>query len=317
MSTSRFLKAGGCGVLLTLCFALLAAAPLHTAPATSSPRAAPNPLAYHAPETKSVDKSAARSGVAVASIVAVSAKAQGSGNTREAEQFFFKSANRERAEQGLPQLKWDETLATAARKHATLMADQEELSHRLPGEAALDVRIAQAGARFSSVGENVAIGPEPPEIHTGWMHSPGHRANILGTHFNALGVGVVERDGQLYAVEDFARAVENLSIEQQEKQVAAMLATRGLQVKQAIDDLEAARKICAGGSDAARGVGPAHGGMEILRYETPDLSSLPAQLDRSLRNSHYRQATVGACQGGVSENGIPRFRGVVLLFSQV
>ena len=234
------------------------------------------------------------------------------------EQFLFKSANHERAEQGLPQLKWDEALAVAARKHAALMADQEELSHRLPGEAALDTRIAQAGARFSSVGENVAIGPEPPEIHIGWMHSPGHRANILGTRFNALGVGVVQRDGQFYAVEDFSRAIENLSIEQQEKQVAAMLAARGLQVKQTIEDLEAARNLCSGGSGASRSIEPPRGGsMEVLSFETPDLSRLPAQLDSSLRNTRYRQAAVGACSGATNENGIPRFRVVILLFSQV
>jgi uncharacterized protein YkwD len=301
MSTSRLLKAAAGGVLLTFCFALLSAAPMHTAPVSNGkdsslvssayakqlqpdplPRFVPNP-----PKPPSVE-----------------------------EQFFFKSANRERAEQGLPQLKWDEALAAAARKHAALMADQEELSHRLPGEAALDARIAQAGARFSSVGENVAIGPEPPEIHTGWMHSPGHRANILGTHFNALGVGVAERDGQFYAVEDFSRAVENLSLEQQEKQVAAMLTARGFQLQQSVENLEAARKLC-GGSDAARSLLPAHPDMEILRYEAPDLGSLPAQLDRSLRNSRYRQATVGACQDAVSENGAPRFRVVILLFSQV
>jgi len=307
MNISRFLKVAAGGAVLTLCFAFLAAAPMHTAPALpefgarqllyfSPPQAAQFPLppdpmpAGWTPRPPSVE-----------------------------EQFFFKSANHERAEQGLPQLKWDEALAVAARKHAALMADQEELSHRLPGEAALDTRIAQAGARFSSVGENVASGPELSEIHTGWMHSPGHRANILGTHFNALGVGVVQRDGQFYAVEDFSRAIENLSIEQQEKQVAAMLTARGLQVKQSSEDLEAARNLCGGRhSGTAPSIEPPRGGgMEVLRFETPDLSRLPAELDNSLRNTRYRQAAVGACSGATNENGIPRFRVVILLFSQV
>lgn len=336
MSPSRFVKAAGGGALLTLIGLFLAAMPMHTAPGLAeSADAVPRGLAYHALPPK--PQTQIGSGTSVAQDAAsdtngsaatdrlfpansnrnISGAAESSSETREAEKFFFKSANRERAEQGFAQLKWDEALAAAARKHAALMADQEELSHRLPGEAALDARMAQAGARFSSVGENVAIGPEAPEIHNGWMHSPGHRANILGPHFNALGVGVAERDGQLYAVEDFSRAVENLSVEQQEKQVAAMLTARGFQVPQAVEDLEAARKLCNSGSAAARSLLPSHPNMEILRYEAADLGGLPEQLDRSLRNSRYRQAAVGACQDAAAENGIPRFRVVILLFSQV
>src|SRR5260370_14401585 len=122
----------------------------------------------------------------------------------EEEQFFFDSANRERVAQQLPPLKWDNALAKAARRHASLMADQNNLAHQLPGELPLDQRAAQAGARFSQVGENIAMGPLARAIHTGWMHSPGHRANILDVHFTALGVGGIEDSGELYAVEDFS-----------------------------------------------------------------------------------------------------------------
>src|SRR6266478_3031180 len=104
------------------------------------------------------------------------------------EQFFFDSANRERVAQQLPPLKWNSELAEAARQHALLMAKQDNLSHQLPGEPPLAQRAAQAGARFSEIGENIAVGPRVQSIHTGWMHSPGHRANILDVHFTALGV---------------------------------------------------------------------------------------------------------------------------------
>jgi uncharacterized protein YkwD len=313
MTATRFLKTALGGALLTLGFAFLSAAPMHTAPQTgTADLAVPGASPYHVvPPQAATEIATTDDSVLVVSVAY--RNSNDSSGTREAEQFFFNSANHERAEQGLPQLKWDEALAGAARKHAALMADQNELSHRLPGEAALDARVAQAGARFSSVGENVAIGPESPEIHTGWMHSPGHRANILGVNFNALGVGVVERDGQLYAVEDFSRAVENLSLEQQEKQIAAMLTARGFKVKQSAEDLAAARKACAGAADMARSVQAPRGGMAILRFETPDLSSFPAEFERSLHGP-YSQAVVGACRGA-SENGIPRFRVVVFLFS--
>src|SRR5216684_5557845 len=78
------------------------------------------------------------------------------------EQFFFDSANRERVAQQLQPLKWDNALAEAARQHALVMAEQANLSHQLPGELPLDQRAGQAGARFSQVGENIAIGRQAP-----------------------------------------------------------------------------------------------------------------------------------------------------------
>src|ERR1700730_4515274 len=147
------------------------------------------------------------------------------------ERYFFDSANRERVGHQLQPLKWDNALAEAARQHALLMARHDNLSHQLPGEPPLDQRAGQAGARFSQVGENIAIGPQAQAIHSGWMHSPGHRANILDVHFTSLGVGVVEDDdGELYAVEDFSVAIASLAVEAQEEKVTALLAAKGLRV---------------------------------------------------------------------------------------
>jgi uncharacterized protein YkwD len=297
MNTSRLLKAALGGALLTLGFALLSATPMHTAPAATAISELPS-AASHVPHADNDDAPSA-------------VKAS------QAEQFFFDATNRERAEQSLPQLKWDEALAVAARKHAALMADKNELSHRLSGEAELSRRTVQAGARFSMVGENVAIGPDSDGIHTGWMHSPGHRAKILGADFTALGVGVVERDGQLYAVEDFSHAVENLNREQQEKQVGAMLTARGFHLSPSRDDATEARHVCEAGFPRHGNTNSAHPNMQVLQYETADLASLGAQLDQKLRNSAYRIAAVGACQEAKSEEGIPRFRVVILLFPQV
>lgn len=223
------------------------------------------------------------------------------------EQFFFDSANRERVAQRLPALKWDSALADAARQHALLMADQADLSHQLPGEPPLAQRAGQAGARFSQVGENIASGPQAPAIHTGWMHSPGHRANILDAHFTALGVGVVEDNGQLYAVEDFSTAVANMTIEAQEQKVAALLAAKGLRLS---SESERARKLCSDQSIPA-----GHRPMLILSYEAPDISELPEPLERQIRGGKYREAAVGACPPKNNAVGIARFRITVLLFT--
>ena len=224
------------------------------------------------------------------------------------EQFFFDSANRERAAQQLPPLKWNSALAEAAHHHALLMAKQEDLSHQLPGEPPLVQRAAQAGARFSTVGENIAVGSQAPPIHTGWMHSPGHRANILDAHFTALGVGVVEDNGQLWAVEDFSVAVAYMNIEAQEEKVTALLAAKGLVVS---TERENARKLC---SDDRAPAG--HRAMLILSYEVPDIGELPEALDRQIRDGgKYREAAVGACPPKENAAGTARFRITVLLFS--
>lgn len=125
-----------------------------------------------------------------------------------AEQTIFDLANRERAALKLPPLKWNTGLATSARQHAQKMAQAGTLSHQFPGETDMGMRVRMAGVRFSSVAENVAQGPSAAVLHQEWMHSPAHRDNILDPELDSLGVAVVERNGELFAVQDFALAAQ-------------------------------------------------------------------------------------------------------------
>jgi cysteine-rich secretory family protein len=163
-----------------------------------------------------------------------------------AERVLFDAANRERAAQGLAPLRWDDALANAAREHALLMEQRNTLSHQFAGEAALQDRARFAGARFTEIAENVAEGPSADAIHTGWMNSPHHRANLLDPGLTAIGIAVVVASprgtgnvgagygnggaGMLFAVQDFSQSVAILSLVEQERQVAGALAARGLQV---------------------------------------------------------------------------------------
>ncbi len=122
------------------------------------------------------------------------------------ERGLFDATNRERREQGLPTLKWDDALATAARKHAEQMAQQRTLSHQLPGEASLPGRVGQSGVHHSWLSENVAEGTGAEDINVQFMKSPNHRANILDSDMDTVGIGVVESGGKWYAVEDFIKA---------------------------------------------------------------------------------------------------------------
>lgn len=219
------------------------------------------------------------------------------------EQALFEDANRERASQGLQPLHWDVTLALAAREHARLMAVENVLSHRLPGEPPLEQRGAQAGARFSMIAENVAVGPNAAEIHDGWMHSPGHRKNILNAEVTAVGIATIRGSGGLFAVQDFSRPVANMTLQQEEGKVISLLketAWLGVNVT------EDARKTC--GMD--RGFTGA--ALYVIRFEVTDLDKLPDELLQKIRSGKYRYADVGACRGGDAA-GFTRYRLAVLL----
>jgi len=123
-----------------------------------------------------------------------------------AERELLSYVNHARRAQGLPVLRWDESLAAAARRHAEVMARHGSVQHGFDGELSLSARVKQAGGHFSWLAENVAQGPTAEFIHSQFMNSPGHLANILDRDMDSIGVGVVERDGQLFAVEDFSKA---------------------------------------------------------------------------------------------------------------
>jgi uncharacterized protein YkwD len=121
------------------------------------------------------------------------------------ERQIFDAANEARRAQGVARLKWNASLAQAARQHAAAMARQDSLSHQFPGEPALSARAAHAGVYFISLSENVAQGPDAESVSDQWVKSPDHRQNLLDPDMNVIGIGVVERHGELFAVEDFAK----------------------------------------------------------------------------------------------------------------
>jgi uncharacterized protein YkwD len=222
-----------------------------------------------------------------------------------AERALFDDLNRERAAQGLPPLHWDAALAAAARQHASRMAKGNVLSHQLPGEPQVQVRATQAGARFTTIAENIAVAPNSATIHSAWMQSPHHRENILDPELNGVGIGVVKGTDGLFAVQDFSQAVANLNFKQQEQQVIANLNVHGMPATRATND---ARKTCEMDRGFA-GTRP----LSVTRFETADLTKLPFDLEQKLRSGRYHSASVGACEGN-SSAGFTHFKLVVELF---
>lgn len=119
--------------------------------------------------------------------------------------------NHERVQEGLPPLRWNEQLAEAAHHHAELLARKQQLSHRFPGEAPLQQRLENVGVRFLRAGENVAVNYNAEGAHLAFMHSPDHRANILNSSYDQVGVAVINEGDLQYFVEDFAQQQTTIS----------------------------------------------------------------------------------------------------------
>jgi uncharacterized protein YkwD len=208
------------------------------------------------------------------------------------DKLLLDAANRERSAAGLQPLKWDDALATAARQHAQVMASQNLLLHQCLDEPPLDQRAAKAGAKFSMIAENIAVGPNSETIHNGWMHSPGHRKNILNADVSAVGIATMRGSGGLFAVQDFSRPVEALGLEQQEEKVISLLKGNGLAAADVTAD---ARKTC----NMDHGFAGATASY-VIRFEVTDLHKLPDDLLQKVKSRAYRKAAVGACRGGDS-----------------
>ena len=225
-----------------------------------------------------------------------------------AEQYLFQAANTERMQRGLPALRWDAALYRAATSHALEMAARESISHQYPGEADVAGRAGNAGARFSVVEENVAEAPDAVTVHRAWMESEGHRENLLDPEVNRVAISVRSRNGELYAVEDFARSVEAVSFDDQEMAIADLLRTTP-ELNIQVGD-EAARATCA----MEEGYAGARRPWFVMRFTTGELDALPAELRSRLESGRYHQAVVGACAAKRSSRPFSSYNLVVLLY---
>ena len=115
-----------------------------------------------------------------------------------AESRAFALLNAERRRHGLPQLACDPAALAVARQHSADMCQRRYFSHWSPEGAAAGERLQAAGARFNAAGENIAMGQlTAARVHRSWMHSPGHRRNILRPDYTRAAVGLVQCDGAL------------------------------------------------------------------------------------------------------------------------
>ncbi|MFK4870075.1 sigma-70 family RNA polymerase sigma factor [Streptomyces sp. CSMPJR101] len=112
--------------------------------------------------------------------------------------------NKERAAAGCGPLAEDSLLDKSAQAHSADMAARDFFDHTNPDGADPGQRITAAGYRWSTYGENIAMGQQTPEaVMESWMNSPGHRANILNCSFMDIGVGIHEGPGGPWWTQNF------------------------------------------------------------------------------------------------------------------
>lgn len=128
----------------------------------------------------------------------------------DAENELLARANESRQQAGVPPLRMETNLTEAARAHARMMVERQQLSHQFDSEPGLIERFIEAGLRLDRAAENVAFNSSAEKAAAALMLSAPHRKNLLNPQYNATGVAAFWSNGRLYVVEDFAHKLPEL-----------------------------------------------------------------------------------------------------------
>jgi uncharacterized protein YkwD len=111
----------------------------------------------------------------------------------------IKAHNRLRAEAKLAPLELSSKLQAAAQRHANDMSSMGKMTHKGSDGSSSIHRIVAKGYKYRRAGENIAAGSFTVDgLMKGWMESPHHKRNILGS-FSQIGVACATgEDGKRY-----------------------------------------------------------------------------------------------------------------------
>lgn len=100
--------------------------------------------------------------------------------------------NKERTSRQLQALKNDAELNRSAEIKLQDMFTKQYFQHVSPSGVGVSELVREAGYEYIVVGENLALGNfgGDYQVVTAWMNSPGHRANILDTRYQEIGIAV-------------------------------------------------------------------------------------------------------------------------------
>lgn len=121
----------------------------------------------------------------------------------------IKWTNKNRMDMALPPLKESIYLDNSASIKVDDMLLKQYFEHVSPSGVGVADLGERVGYEYILIGENLALGNFANEesLLTAWMNSPGHRANILNSHYSEIGVsvkkGVYEGNTVWVAVQHF------------------------------------------------------------------------------------------------------------------
>ena len=102
-------------------------------------------------------------------------------------------SNQERASAGVPSLSLNSKLSTAAYNKALDMFADDYWAHTAPDGTTPWSFISSAGYSYTVAGENLAKNfSTSAGVVYGWMNSPSHRENVLGSQYSDVGYAAVD-----------------------------------------------------------------------------------------------------------------------------
>jgi|GEM_PF-6153189 len=145
-------------------------------------------------------------------------------------------ANKARSEASLPPLVENAKLSQAAKNKANDMLKNDYFAHTSPKGVEPWYWMKQAGYSYKAAGENLAINyTDAEEQHEAWMKSETHRANILNTRYQEIGIAVVR--GKIngkestVTVEFFGTPLQGMVTSKESATAPALPAPLGVQIE--------------------------------------------------------------------------------------
>lgn len=134
--------------------------------------------------------------LAVAALVSISALSGCDTYTTQQEE-VREQMNKDRRAYGRANLPMQLDAAKKAQAWAEKLARDGKLSHS---------NLASGiGVRWCALGENVGMGPNSIKVQAAYMASTPHRANILSSSWNGVGIGYARKGNTTYTVQVFIK----------------------------------------------------------------------------------------------------------------
>lgn len=128
------------------------------------------------------------------------------GSITAQEENAFLLLSQDRAANGRPALRLDPALCDLARLKSRDMFLNNYFSHTSPTYGTAAQMLSAYGYAYTSVGENIAHHATVEKAQAAFMSSAGHRQNLLGSQWTAVGIGVWEdSQGYVYVTQLFTR----------------------------------------------------------------------------------------------------------------